>query len=87
MFLANIFFGCIVYGVVGYVLGKFFIKFHELLTYKKGKLNPLDPLPIEVTLVCKYILLASINCVLVLFTKYITIPFVKYMIDTIRSLH
>jgi hypothetical protein len=82
MVFINVFIWCI----VGYVLGKFFIKLHEILTYKKDKPNPLDPFPVEVTLVYKYILLAGIVCTLVLFTKYITLPLIKYTIDLIRSL-
>lgn len=70
--------GCIFVGVL--------IKLHEILTYKKDKPNPLDPFPVEVTLVYKYILVAGIVCALVLFTKYITLPLIKYMIDMIRSL-
>lgn len=82
MVFINVFIWCI----VGYVLRKFFIKLHEILTYKKDKPNPLDPFPVEVTLVYKYILVAGIVCALVLSTKYITLPLIKYMIDLIRSL-
>ena len=70
--------GCIFVGVL--------IKLYEILTYEKGKPNPLAIFPIEVTLAYKYILLASIACTLILFIIHVTPPITKSLINLIRSL-
>lgn len=70
--------GCILVGVL--------IKLYEILTYKKDKPNPLAPFPIEVTLAYKYVLLAGIACVLILFIIHTAPPITKSLINLIRSL-
>ena len=70
--------GCILIGVL--------IKLLEILTYEKGKPNPLPMFPIEVTLAYKYALLAIISGALILFIIHITPPIIKSLIDTLRSL-
>lgn len=70
--------GCIFIGVL--------IKLLEILTYEKGKPNPLPMFPIEVTLAYKYVLLAGIACVSILFIIHATPPITKSLIGALRSL-
>ena len=70
--------GCILIGVL--------IKLLEILTYDKGNPNPLPMFPIEVTLAYKYVLLAGITCVSILFIIHATLPITKSLIGALRSL-
>lgn len=70
--------GCIFVGVL--------IKLYEILTYEKGKPNPLAIFPIEVTLAYKYVLLVGIACALILFIIHVTPPITKSLIGTLRSI-
>lgn len=70
--------GCILIGVL--------IKILEILTYEKDKPNPLPMFPVEVTLAYKYVLLAGIVCVSILFIIHATPPITKSLINLIRSL-
>lgn len=70
--------GCILIGVL--------IKLLEILTYEKDKPNPLPMFPVEVTLAYKYILLAGIACVSILFIIHATPSITKSLIGALRSL-
>ena len=77
----------IFFGTIGVcILAGVLIKLYEILTYEKGKPNPMPMFPIEVTLAYKYVLLVGIACVLILFIIHVTPPITKSLIDTLRSL-